>query len=203
MVCSHVQRHHFDEEKLEWIPVPKKVIEKAPPKAAAVPKQGLPDIIVPAKAQSPADGPPVAKQALPNDPSKDRSPADGPPKQLENQKSQPSAETPPIAKQPNTSSSQQSTEPLKQSDPPKKPDSHRPEAQQAAENKIFTTAEKQERAKKDAELKRKMDEQRAIAKEEKRKATQKQADEKLAAIEAKKQTNANQVETRIGSVPSR
>jgi phosphorylcholine metabolism protein LicD len=63
LTLTDFEGHHFDDDKMEWIPVPKKVEPAGdptpdPPK----PKKQEPVNLNPAKAASPADGPPVSKQ---------------------------------------------------------------------------------------------------------------------------------------------
>ena len=158
-------RHRFDEDKLEWIPIPEAIPSEQQKQVQALKKpQGKVD---PAKLQqaSPADGPPksnwkdVSKQ--PN--AQNSPPADKTPDAKQSVRSNE------LAKSPRTRSGQQTI-------------------QRAAKDKVFSKEEKRAMAAKKAEEKRKAAEQKAIDAEVKRKEKEEKAKRKAA--KARKSTNA-------------
>lgn len=146
-------RHRFDEDKLEWIPIPKAVKPALQNHGQAQKKSG--ENIDPVKLQqpAPADGPPKASEQNVS-------------KQPNTQKPPTEADTTPDAKQPVKSDELAK---LPQAHPQPHPQAHPGPIQRAAADKVYSKEEKKAAVVNKAEEKRRVAEQKAIEKEEKRK----------------------------------
>jgi hypothetical protein len=172
LTLTDFEGHHFDENKLEWIPVPKKTAEeikkeekkKADDKKIEEEKKKKEEEDKKKKEEN--EKKEKAEQAKP--------PPPPPPSQPK------SSETPPANQQPAPQSKPAtSNEAPKNQQPPnnsqsseappvsKQPSLSQPSEQKRAEDKVFTKDEKRETALKKAEEKRKEDEQKAVAAEAK------------------------------------
>jgi len=169
LTLTDFEGHHFDEDKLEWIPVPKKI----DPKSDEAKKQAEEEKKK-AEEKQKEDEKKKAEEAKKN--------AD--PKKAEEKKSEPAPAPPqkgstaneqPQGQQPNTPARDAAQAQGQDSQPPvsKKPseaaDPAPPAEQKAAEEKVMKTDDKRDEVLKRAEEKRKAEEQKAVEAEAKRK----------------------------------